>query len=135
MNGGGGGPLIRVKSNPLRQPAILGAGMAALVALLVLNVVAFVRGMDAPWLLGGVILSDMLVIGVGVLVAAREVVMAEHGTALAEAELLAIVEWSDDAMVSKSLDGTIRSWNRGAERMFGYSAAQAVGRHISLIIP
>jgi PAS domain S-box-containing protein len=135
MKRSGGGPLIRVKPSPLRHPAVLGAGFAALAALLGLNGVAFMRGLDSPWLLGGVILSDTLVIGVGLLVAAREVLTAEQGSAAAEAELAALVEWSDDAIVSKSLDGMIRSWNRGAERIFGYSAAEAVGRHISLIIP
>jgi PAS domain S-box-containing protein len=59
-----------------------------------------------------------------------------HASQLAAARLLAsIVESSDDAIVSKSLDGIIQSWNAAAERMFGYSAEQAVGRHISLIIP
>ena len=49
--------------------------------------------------------------------------------------LASIVETSDDAIISKSLDGVIQSWNAAAERMFGYSAAEAVGRHISLVIP
>src|ERR1700745_3284446 len=51
------------------------------------------------------------------------------------ARLAAIIESSDDAIVSKTLDGVITSWNRGAEQMFGYSAAEAVAQYITLIIP
>ena len=47
----------------------------------------------------------------------------------------AIVESSDDAIVSKNLDGIITSWNKGAERIFGYSAEEAIGQPITIVIP
>lgn len=52
-----------------------------------------------------------------------------------QARLAAIVESSDDAIVSKSREGRIVSWNRGAERLFGYTAEEAIGQLITLIVP
>ncbi len=49
--------------------------------------------------------------------------------------LASIVESSDDAIVSKGLDSIVRSWNKGAERIFGYTAAEAVGQPITIVIP
>src|SRR5712672_3422412 len=49
--------------------------------------------------------------------------------------LAAIIESSDDAIVGKDLDGIITSWNGGAERIFGYSAEEAIGQPITLIVP
>jgi PAS domain S-box-containing protein len=68
---------------------------------------------------------------VGILMDVTERRRAEQATRL----LAAVVESSHDAIVSKNLDGVITSWNKGAERLFGYTAEEAVGQNITLIIP
>ncbi|HVF01704.1 MAG TPA: PAS domain S-box protein [Rubrobacteraceae bacterium] len=51
------------------------------------------------------------------------------------ARLAAIVESSDDAILSKTLDGTITSWNHGAEKIYGYSSEEIVGKSVSVLVP
>jgi PAS domain S-box-containing protein len=69
-------------------------------------------------------------------VTAQRQIEREKADQLLTARLLAsIVESSNDAIIGKSLDGIIQSWNAAAEQLFGYTAKEAIGRHISLVIP
>jgi PAS domain S-box-containing protein len=62
--------------------------------------------------------------------------IGEQKRALADAlHLAALVQSSDDAIVSKDLDGVVQSWNPAAERLFGYSASEMIGRSITQIVP
>ena len=63
-------------------------------------------------------------------------IVREHARSqTALARTAAIVASSDDAIIAKTLDGVITSWNEGAERLYGYTAGEAIGRSISLVIP
>jgi PAS domain S-box-containing protein len=62
-------------------------------------------------------------------------VSAQRAAELGMRRLAAIVDSSDDAIVGKNLNGIVTSWNKGAERIFGYSAAEMVGQSITVLIP
>src|SRR5437764_275185 len=127
--------LIRVKESALRHPVVIGAGAAALVALLALNVAAFIAGMAAPWLLGSVIVSDMLAIGAGVLVATREVLVAGSRVQASEAQLEAIVDSAMDAIITVDAAQRIVLFNRAAEQVFACRREEALGSSLDRFIP
>ena len=64
-----------------------------------------------------------------------EKVLARDASEIARRRLAAIVESSEDAVISKNLEGIIETWNKAAERVFGYTAQEAVGKSITMLIP
>ena len=127
--------LTSVKSSLLRHPAAIGAGSAMLVAVLGINAVALVRGLDSPWLLGATILSDMLVIGVGILVATREVLRADIRSEASKVQLERIVDSAMDAILTVDDEHKIVLFNHAAEQVFGCRREEALGGPLERFIP
>ena len=127
--------MTSVKRSFFRHPAVVATGSAALIALLGLNVVAFVRGLESPWLLGAVIICDMLAIGVGILLAAREVLLADSRTEASKAQLEAIVDSAMDAVITVDEAQNIVLFNRAAEQTFRCPRREALGAPLDRFIP
>ncbi len=95
---------------------------------------------DRPAVLTGFLFSFMIIAGLWYSVRRTRVAREDAAAALAHehealAQLAAIVRSSEDAIISKNRDGIIRSFNAAAERLFGYRESEAVGKHITLLVP
>jgi PAS domain S-box-containing protein len=144
--------LTSVKAGPksaLAHPVIIGASVASLLALLGFNIAAFVLGERAPWLLGGILIADMLVVGIGILVAVREVLLAQEQSQRAEelsartrvaleeseARLASIVDSAMDAIITVDEQQNIVLWNRAAEQVFRCRRDQALDTPLERFVP
>ncbi len=106
---------------------VLADGMAKAESILVSK-----DGTRIPTLLTGVrvVLNDAPCV-LGIAVDLRKLRQAEESLL----RLASIVEFSEDAIIGKNMDGAITSWNRAAEKMYGYTATEALGRDLSILLP
>jgi PAS domain S-box-containing protein len=135
MNAGSPGILTLVKRSYLRHPVTIAAGAVSLLALLVSNAVALYRGLESPWLLGSVVIADMLVIGTGILVASREVLSAAHRSEVSEARHASIVDSAMDAIITADEAQNIVLFNRTAENVFGVRRDEVLGTPLDRFLP
>ena len=131
----GPGALTSVKRSFFRNPAVVAGLAAALASLLGLNAAAFLRGLQSPWLLGGVIIADMVVVGLGILFAAREVLRADERTEASKAQLEAVVDSAMDAIITVDAAQRIVLFNRAAEQTFRCPRREALGGPLERFIP
>ncbi len=119
-SGTGGGRVIR-RLVPVATLAPLATGWIYLYAT------------DIGWLTrgSGIVMMVMLYSGALLFIT----VWTAHSIETVDMRLTAIVDSSNDAIVSKSTDGTILTWNHGAERLYGYTAAEAIGQSMLFVVP
>lgn len=133
----------------IRHPVILAAGGASGLALVAFNLAAVTLGEEAPWLVGAVVIADLMVvvaaIGVGVreaLRAQRQTLAAEELSARAEeaieesaARLAAVIDSAMDAIISVDEAQRIVLFNHAAEKVFGYHQAAALAMPLDNLLP
>jgi len=135
LNGRETGTLTSVKRSLFRSPAAIAAGAATLGALLVINVIAIVRGFEAPWMLGTAMVADIFAVGIGVLVAAREVMVADRRGDAIQERLAAIVDSAMDAVITVDESQAIVLFNRAAEQVFRCRREEALGARLERFLP
>lgn len=116
-------------------------GVAGLMLIIsIFAILAAIEGtgpLDRPGLSAGgrVFLTQQFIAMLGLTMLVLAAAMEQRRGVEAQARLAAIVASSPDAMISFSPEGTVRSWNRGAEALFGYAEDEVIGRHGSFLLP
>ena len=127
--------LTSVKQSLFRHPAAIAAGGAALGALAILNGAALLRGMELPWLLGAAVVADAVTVGIGALIATREVMVADRHSEAVDARLSAIVDSAMDAIITVDQAQNVVHFNRAAETLFGCPRGEALGAPLDRFLP
>ena len=135
MGAPGRGALISIKGSAFRSPAAIAGVAAVLGALLFANVFAFASGSQSVWVIGSVLLADMLAVGAGIGVAAREAFIADRRSDESQARLDAIVDSAMDAIVTVDAAQKVVLFNRAAEQMFGVRRDEALGSELARFLP
>jgi len=127
--------LISVKGSAFHNPAALATVAAALGALLFANLFAFAGGSESLWVISSVLIADMLTVGFGIAIAAREVMLAERRSGASQARLDAIVDSAMDAIVTVDAAQNVVLFNRAAEQIFGVRREEAIGAPLDRFLP
>lgn len=114
---------------------MIALGSVSLLALIAFNVAAFMLGDRAPWLLGAVLIVDMLLVGGGIVAAARHVLHAEERIEASQAQLAAIVDSAMDAIITVDESQQIVLFNRAAEQLFRCRRDEALAAPLDRFIP
>ena len=135
MSAGEKPSLTSVKRSLFRHPAAIAAGGALLALLVAANVFALYLGMSEAWLIGSTIMADVVFVGVGALVVAREVMVADRHVEATDARLSAIVDAAMDAILTVDETHAVVQFNRAAEALFGCTRAEAIGAPLERFLP
>jgi len=127
--------LISVKGSAFGHPAAIPAVAAVLGALLFANLFTFASDSQSLWLISTVVIADMLAVGGGIVVAAREVMLAERRSDVSQARLDAIVDSAMDAIIAVDATQSVVLFNRAAEQTFGVRREEALGAPLDRFLP
>jgi PAS domain S-box-containing protein len=124
------------------HPVAIGVGAASLAALVALNAEAFYLGQQAPWLIAGVLVADMVVVAVGIgaaiihaLRADEQALHAQAALDATQAHLAAVMDSAMDAIITVDESHRVVLFNQAAEAMFGCRRAEALGSTLKRFLP